>query len=160
MVTTQSELRHYSFCFLVYVVGLLGGARLLETCLCKRYRVEYGPPGVDRKTVMAVPYTAKDTPSLRSEYSHPDLGILLTYLSYFAQGLSRNQAIQVMRILVVNKSANAAKYESWRVALERERPDVKDLIKPEMMHLAVTFHVHTIYVYIYGLLTLFFMLFF
>jgi hypothetical protein len=46
-----------------------------------RHRVHYG---IDRTTgrKMAVPYAASDTPKARAEYSHPDMAILYTCLSY------------------------------------------------------------------------------
>ncbi|KAG7289874.1 hypothetical protein NEMBOFW57_006251 [Staphylotrichum longicolle] len=38
--------------------------------------------------MLAVPYRAKDSPAPRSEFSHPDVVIVLTCLSYYYQGLS------------------------------------------------------------------------
>ena len=72
---------------------LLRGFLLYEvllTCLQKRHRVQYG---VDarRKSTMAVPFRAKDTPSERSEFSHPDMAILQTYLSWYYTGLKKEQ---------------------------------------------------------------------
>ena len=55
----------------------------------KRWRVNYRlntsrePP-----TRLAVPYRAKDMPTSRSEFSHPDVVILLTTLSYYYGGLT------------------------------------------------------------------------
>jgi hypothetical protein len=41
--------------------------------------------------MMAVPYSASDTPKLRSEYSHPDMAIAYTCLSYCHRGLELSQ---------------------------------------------------------------------
>jgi hypothetical protein len=59
-------------------------------CLKKRFRVEYGlkPDALKR---MAVPYDASDAPSKRSEYAQPDCAIVLTYLSYYYDGLTDKQ---------------------------------------------------------------------
>ena len=38
--------------------------------------------GMTHKRV-AVPYEAADMPSLRSEYAHPDLAIIVSYIGYF-----------------------------------------------------------------------------
>ncbi|MGG6495561.1 UNVERIFIED_CONTAM: DUF3645 domain-containing protein, partial [Bacteroidetes bacterium 56_B9] len=38
-------------------------------------------------TKLAVPYRAKDMPSPRSEFSHPDVVLFLTSLSYYYGGL-------------------------------------------------------------------------
>jgi hypothetical protein len=51
--------------------GLLAGD-LLQHCLQLRFAVDYGVPSSDRKKRLAVPYTAADTPSPRSEFAQPD----------------------------------------------------------------------------------------
>jgi len=50
--------------------------------------VDYGCPRSDNLKRLGVPYDAADIPSERSEYSHPDVAIILSYLSYFDRGLS------------------------------------------------------------------------
>jgi hypothetical protein len=55
----------------------------------KRWRVNYG---LDlSRTMLAVPYHAKDNPAPRAEFSHPDATIVLTCLSYYYGGLSDEQ---------------------------------------------------------------------
>ncbi|KAE9375857.1 hypothetical protein N431DRAFT_556187 [Stipitochalara longipes BDJ] len=55
----------------------------------KRWRVNYG---LDlSRSMLAVPYHAKDNPSARSEFSHPDTAIALTCLSYYYAGLTDQQ---------------------------------------------------------------------
>ncbi|RDW87962.1 hypothetical protein BP5796_03656 [Coleophoma crateriformis] len=74
---------------LLLVRGLLAGGVLDLVLGSKRWRVNYGidplrlPP-----TKLAVPFRAKDCPSPRSEFSHPDVVIMLTSLSYYYGGLS------------------------------------------------------------------------
>jgi Protein of unknown function (DUF3638)/Protein of unknown function (DUF3645) len=69
--------------------GLIAGGVLSFTLGKTRWRVNYGldssrtPP-----TKLAVPYRAKDSPTLRSEFSHPDVVIVLTTLSYYYGGLN------------------------------------------------------------------------
>ncbi|KAK7975570.1 hypothetical protein PG989_014033 [Apiospora arundinis] len=54
----------------------------------KRWRVDYGLTTRTPPTMLAVPYRAKDSPAPRSEFSHPDVVIVLTCLSYYYGGLS------------------------------------------------------------------------
>ena len=76
----------------------------------RRWRVDYGLD-IDR-TLLAVPYRAKDVPSLRAEFGHPDVAIALTCLSYYYQGLSNDQVEVCFRHLL--KLDNPAmEYESW-----------------------------------------------
>ncbi|KAL0218750.1 hypothetical protein P9112_004403 [Eukaryota sp. TZLM1-RC] len=64
--------------------------RIIERAFRLRFRVNYG---IDsrRKSLMAVPYRAKDVPSIASEFSDVDLAIFLTLLSWYQIGLSFNQ---------------------------------------------------------------------
>ncbi|KAI6439400.1 hypothetical protein MCOR15_011939 [Pyricularia oryzae] len=73
---------------LLLLRGFLAGGILGFVLGQKRWRVNYGldlkrrPP-----TRLAVPYRAKDSPSPRSEFSHPEVVILLTSFSYYYGGL-------------------------------------------------------------------------
>ena len=69
--------------------GLLAGD-LLFHCLVKRHRVDYGIFRNGKKRI-AVPFRGADTPSLRSEFAHPDCAIVLTMLAYYSDGLSREE---------------------------------------------------------------------
>jgi hypothetical protein len=64
---------------------------VLEYCLSLRNGVDYGCPGKENPKKMGVPYEAADVPSKRSEYSHPEVATILSYLSYFNKGLNYNQ---------------------------------------------------------------------
>ncbi|KAH8744369.1 hypothetical protein F5883DRAFT_722279 [Diaporthe sp. PMI_573] len=87
---------------------------ILDFCLRqKRYRVHYGlalkrrPP-----TMLAVPYRAKDSPAPRSEFSHPDVVIVLTCLSYYYGGLSNDELSVCFEHL--SKSDRAEQeYDGW-----------------------------------------------
>ncbi|KAI9441026.1 hypothetical protein H4582DRAFT_1516312 [Lactarius indigo] len=61
----------------------------------RRWRVDYGLD--PSRTLLAVPYRAKDVPSLRAEFGHPDVAIALTCLSYYYGGLTKPQVLQVLR---------------------------------------------------------------
>lgn len=55
---------------------------------------------------MAVPYRAKGVPNLNTKWGHPDVGILLTCLSYYHTGLTYEQIGQSFGLLI--KQALAA----------------------------------------------------
>ncbi|KAK6843834.1 hypothetical protein PG987_004694 [Apiospora arundinis] len=65
----------------------------------KRWRVNYGPAERVPPTQLAVPYRAKDSPAPRSEFSHPDVVILLTQLSYYYRGLSDEEMLTAFQQL-------------------------------------------------------------
>src|SRR5258706_15699947 len=68
---------------------LLGHGVLLTVLKEKRWRVDYG---LDvSRSMLAVPYRAKDSPSHRAEFGHTDIGICLTCLSYYYEGLTDAQ---------------------------------------------------------------------
>ncbi|KAK6500898.1 hypothetical protein TWF506_003658 [Arthrobotrys conoides] len=60
---------------------------IMRFCLQeKRWRVDYGAD-FDR-TLLAVPFKAKDTPSLASDFAHPEVLLCLTCLSWYNYGLN------------------------------------------------------------------------
>ncbi|KAF8260775.1 hypothetical protein EI94DRAFT_1747586 [Lactarius quietus] len=63
----------------------------------RRWRVDYGLD--PSRTLLAVPYRAKDVPSLRAEFGHPDVAIALTCLSYYYGGLTKEQVLQCFDLL-------------------------------------------------------------
>ncbi|KAE8440618.1 hypothetical protein EG329_007020 [Mollisiaceae sp. DMI_Dod_QoI] len=74
---------------LLLLRGLFAAGVLEFVFAKKRWRVNYG---LDlSRSMLAVPYHAKDNPSARSEFSHPDTAIALTCLSYYYGGLSDQQ---------------------------------------------------------------------
>jgi len=69
--------------------GLLGHGVLLTVLKEKRWRVDYG---LDvNRSMLAVPYRAKDSPSARAEFGHTDVAICLTCLTYYYEGLTDAQ---------------------------------------------------------------------
>lgn len=90
--------------------GLIGGGISAFCLQHKRWRVEYG---LDlSRSLLAVPYHAKDVPSPRSEFSHPDVAIVLTCLSYYYQGLSDSQLKIAFEKLYTYDYAGE-EYQSW-----------------------------------------------
>ena len=63
---------------------------VLEHCLSLRCNVNYGIPDKQRKKNkrVAIPYEAADIPSKKNDYAHPEVAILLSYLSYYNFGLT------------------------------------------------------------------------
>ncbi|KAJ5358297.1 hypothetical protein N7541_005455 [Penicillium brevicompactum] len=79
----------------------------------RRWRVDYGPDSNrDPPTRLSVPYRAKDSPSLRSEFSHPDVVILLTCLNYYYSGLQDDDIFLAFAHLVNSDQADA-EYQIW-----------------------------------------------
>ncbi|KAI6590067.1 hypothetical protein MCOR06_005206 [Pyricularia oryzae] len=69
--------------------GIFAGGILAFILARKRWKVNYGlDPMRQPPTRLAVPYRAKDSPSPRSEFSHPKVVLFLTSLSYYYGGLS------------------------------------------------------------------------
>ena len=65
--------------------------------------------------MLAVPFRAKDSPAPRSEFSYPDIVIVLTCLSYYYQGLSNSELRTCLETL--NKSDQAEQeYSRWAAA--------------------------------------------
>ncbi|QPH02366.1 hypothetical protein C2857_006575 [Epichloe festucae Fl1] len=98
----------------LYLIRGLLACGVLAGALQDRYRVDYG---LDKKrkpkTDLAVPYQAKDTPAVGSEYSHPDNIIVKTLLAYYYQGLD-DYDIKLAIAHLLDKSDNAQdEYNSW-----------------------------------------------
>ncbi|RYO29176.1 hypothetical protein AA0111_g6158 [Alternaria arborescens] len=74
---------------LLLLRGLFAGGVLRFIYSQKRYRVNFGLDNCRTpSTRLAVPYRSKDAPSPRSEFSHPDVVIILTLLAFYYTGLS------------------------------------------------------------------------
>ncbi|KAK3110708.1 hypothetical protein LTR53_014728 [Teratosphaeriaceae sp. CCFEE 6253] len=61
---------------------------------------------------LAVPYRAKDNPSPRSEFSHPDVIIMLTTLSYYYEGLSKDDLATAFDHLTRSDQADTF-FQAW-----------------------------------------------
>jgi hypothetical protein len=98
---------------LLLLRGLIACGVLQFTLGQKRWRVQYGlattrnPP-----TKLAVPYRAKDSPSPRSEFSHPEVIIILTLLSYYYEGLTDDDLFIAIGHLMDSDQADV-QYQAW-----------------------------------------------
>ncbi|PLB53474.1 hypothetical protein P170DRAFT_473334 [Aspergillus steynii IBT 23096] len=98
---------------LLLLRGLLAGGVLPFCFSHKRWRVNYGlDPNRDPSTKLCVPYRAKDNPSLRSEFSHPDVVLILTSLNYYYAGLDDADLFLAFYHLVKSDQANV-EYQAW-----------------------------------------------
>lgn len=93
--------------------GLLAGGVISFALRQKRWRVQYGLDLRRRpRTKLAVPYRAKDSPTLRSEFSHPDVIIVLTCLSHYYGGIGDDDLFLAFDHLLQSDYADI-EYQEW-----------------------------------------------
>ncbi|VBB80720.1 Putative protein of unknown function [Podospora comata] len=93
--------------------GLLASGVLQFALGQKRFRVNYGlAPDRQPATMLAVPYRAKDSPAPRSEFSHTDVVIVLTCLSYYYRGLTEAELFLSLEMLSTSDRAEQ-EYSDW-----------------------------------------------
>lgn len=110
---------------LLLIRGLIAEGVLSFAFRQKRWRVNYGLDlSRTPKTRLAVPYRAKDSPSTRSEFSHPDVVILLTSLTYYYGGLSDDDLFASFDHLLRADQAEV-QYQDWVL----DAPDLPDAFK-------------------------------
>ncbi|KAI6298480.1 hypothetical protein MCOR33_005373 [Pyricularia grisea] len=98
---------------LLLLRGILAGGVLAFTLAQKRWRVNYGLDATRQPpTRLAVPYRAKDSPSPRSEFSHPEIVLLLTSLSYYYGGLSDDDLFMTFGHLLKSDQPDQ-EYNAW-----------------------------------------------
>ena len=98
---------------LLLVRGLIAGGILRFALSTKRWRVNFGvDSGRTPKMYLAVPFRSKDSPSPRSEFSHPDVVIVLTLLSYYYEGLTDEQLFDNFAHLQKSDQASI-QYNEW-----------------------------------------------
>ncbi|KAK0877257.1 hypothetical protein LTR87_008871 [Friedmanniomyces endolithicus] len=98
---------------LLLLRGLFAAGVLAFAFGQKRWRVNYGLDSSRKpNTKLAVPYRAKDMPSPRSEFSHPDVIITLTTLSYYYAGLEEEDLATAFDHLARSDQADTA-YQTW-----------------------------------------------
>ncbi|KAJ6561052.1 hypothetical protein DFH09DRAFT_921131 [Mycena vulgaris] len=98
---------------------------ILRLCLQeKRWRVDYGLD--PKRSMLAVPYRAKDSPAPRAEFGHPDMIIVLTCLSYYYGGLSDDQ-LNTSFALLLNSDNPAIRYEHWVNGIDNLPPNLASL---------------------------------
>lgn len=97
---------------LLILRGLFSSDILLHALKDKRFRVHYG---LDlSRTPVAIPFRAKDFPSLRSEFGHPDVTIVLTCLSYYYRGLD-DDMIHRSIVQLLKSNTPDLTYEEWLI---------------------------------------------
>lgn len=98
---------------LMLLRGLIAGGILRFVLRLKRWRVNYGLD-CNRlpKTKLAVPYRSKDSPSPRSEFSHPEVIVALTSLTYYYGGLSDEDLFDTFSHLLKSDQKDA-EYNDW-----------------------------------------------
>ena len=90
--------------------GLLACNILLFALAERRWHVDYGLS--PKRTLLAVPYRAKDIPAPRAEFGHPDITIVLTCLSYYYGGLTEEQLRASFEILQ-EQDEPSMEYANW-----------------------------------------------
>ncbi|KAF8526784.1 hypothetical protein JB92DRAFT_2869478 [Gautieria morchelliformis] len=113
---TQADsdtLEQYSaeyFTQLLLLRGLIAHGVILLSLKEKRWRVDYGLD--PSRSMLAVPYRAKDSPAPRAEFAHPDVVIAFTCLCYYYSGLS-NQQLEVTFRHLLNSDDPSLRYDDW-----------------------------------------------
>ncbi|KAM3510728.1 hypothetical protein MY11210_005654 [Beauveria gryllotalpidicola] len=98
---------------LALVRGCIAGDVFRVPLLRKRWRVDYGcdfqrmPP-----TRLAVPFSAKDVPKPRAEFSNTDVVILLTQLSYYHSGLHEEHVRDLIEHMLTSDDGHDV-YGHW-----------------------------------------------
>ena len=108
----SSEVSSASRATFILLRGLIAHGILISALRDKRWRVDYGLD--PKRSMLAVPYRAKDFPALRAEFSHPDVTITLTCLSYYYGGLEDPQLEACLRALMRLDNPQIV-YEGWLV---------------------------------------------
>ncbi|KAG4442172.1 hypothetical protein IFR05_002330 [Cadophora sp. M221] len=76
---------------LLLLRGLFAGGVLAFALGQKRWRVNFGLTSRNPPTLLAVPYRAKDSPAPYAKFSHPNIVITLTCLSYYYGRLLKDE---------------------------------------------------------------------
>lgn len=109
---------------LLLLKGLFAGGILGFALEQKRWRVNYGLD--PSRTMLAVPYHAKDSPTARSEFSHPDAAIVLTCLAYYYGGISDQQLRASFEALLQSDHAKE-EYAKWVKDAPRLAPAFREI---------------------------------
>ncbi|KAH8731001.1 hypothetical protein GQ44DRAFT_822597 [Phaeosphaeriaceae sp. PMI808] len=98
---------------ILIIRGLIAGGILKFILNSKRWRVNFGlHPTRTPPTKLAVPFRFKDSPALKSDFSHPEVLIILTLLSYYYEGLSDQNMFDTFEFLL--RSGHATEeYNEW-----------------------------------------------
>ena len=98
---------------LLLLRGLFAHNILLFALTQRRWRADYGlDPNYPPRTMLAIPYRAKDVPAEAAEFGHPDMTIILTCLSYYYGGLTGEQ-LRTSFELLLQEHDPPAEYARW-----------------------------------------------
>ncbi|TDL21949.1 hypothetical protein BD410DRAFT_898545 [Rickenella mellea] len=95
--------------------GLFAHGILIYVFKERRWRVDYGLD--PNRSLLAVPYLAKDVPAVKAEFGHPDVCIALTCLSYYYLGLTKDQVDSCFQSLYKLDNP-VVEYDKWVRASE------------------------------------------
>ncbi|KIM25736.1 hypothetical protein M408DRAFT_330949 [Serendipita vermifera MAFF 305830] len=99
--------------------GLIAYDILLHSLKERRWKVHYGLDLQRKKLV--VPFRAKDSPSPRSEFGHPDVTIILTCLSYYYNGLDMEMFTHTLQALLSTDAPDPI-YVNWLQGCQEDVP--------------------------------------
>ena len=98
---------------LLLLRGLFAHNILLFALTQRRWQVDYGlDPNYPPRTMLAIPYRAKDVPAETAEFGHPDMTIILTCLSYYYGGLT-GEELRTSFELLLQEHDPSAEYARW-----------------------------------------------
>ncbi|KAJ5680695.1 hypothetical protein N7536_011834 [Penicillium majusculum] len=98
------------FTKLLVLRGLFAHRILRFSLADKRWLVEYGLH--PSRCLMAVPYRAKGVPSESADFGHPDVAVTLTCLSYYYEGLTKEQ-LRDCFILLAKLNDPSTEFQNW-----------------------------------------------
>jgi hypothetical protein len=104
---------------LLVLRGLFAHCILRFSLAGKRWLVEYGLH--PSRCLMAVPYRAKGVPSESAEFGHPDVAVTLTCLSYYYEGLTKDQ-LRDCFILLAKQNDPSTEFQNWVAPCVQELP--------------------------------------
>lgn len=113
---------------LLLLRGLIAQGIIAFSLGQKRWRVNYGvDQNRDPKTRLAVPFRAKDDPAPRAEFSHPDVAIFLTCLSYYYSGLDCKELLEAFERLKQDDQAQP-QFHQWKLSAPTLPPEFSELV--------------------------------
>ena len=80
----------------------------------KRHEITLGVKTSSSRKMLSVPFVGKDEPSATSEFSHPDIRLGLSILSYKYEGIRKHDFGKIISLL---KNEMVSKYKSERACI-------------------------------------------
>lgn len=119
--------------------------------MSQRCNVNYGIPDNDRKIKkrLAVPYEAADIPSKKNDYAHPDVAIILSYLSYYNFGLTEEEVVEavdeLLKTTIGNEEARSLAFNEWYQTLSGDQQKRLKITNAEEIQLHSSSQVQRLY---------------